>query len=661
MVFDPKGLADPSGLIGRLNLIKRTIPYLELACGMIAAALWYTRGSATWHVGAWPLILLAIPLLLRLVTRSLAFRPTVFDVLLWAFLASAATGVWAAYNPGPAWDKFWLIVGAVGLYYALARQPDSEHLYVALALLGLLGIGLSFYFFMANDWTTAAWVEHTAKAPALVSVGKQISTSLPALPKQNITPDVLGGILAALMPVVVALVVLSRVTRRWLSVVWLVGLAVVGMAWLVSTSRGAWFAVLGVAGIWAVWHGSGWWVSRRKMQADRAWAARWLILVGSLFIGSVSLAAALFIARSGRLPALDGWMDRLLLWRDGWLLARDYAFTGVGLGMFPMQYSIYTLLIHVLYLPQAYNVVLDLLINQGLVGLVSYALLVSVVAVWGLRRLRQATGQAAWIIETGLASLGVMVVNGLLSDAVYGSRGILLLFMPLGLVMAAGNGSQKSDAQRTGSQRSEVSSRRWAVGATVVVAAGVALAALLFVGVTWQRQLTAAWYANLGALEQSRVELSAYDPNHFDNPTLDQVRQRANLDRATALFEQAAQIDPANPTARQRLATIKLSRGQYASALYEMQATWDAGHHDAVTRKLLGDAYVANGRVKEAAQLVQGLAWADGRLAGQAWYRYEQSHDYQRAADAWAAVVLLKPGDASLVAAQAEAARQVGQ
>jgi len=628
---------------------------------MIAAALWYTQGDAAWHVGAWPLILLAIPLLLRLVTRSLAFRPTVFDVLLWAFLASAAMGVWAAYNPGPAWDKFWLIVGAVALYYALARQPDSEHLYVALAFLGLLGIGLSFYFFMANDWTTAAWVAHTAKAPSLVAWGEQISAWLPALPKQDITPDVLGGILAALMPVVVALVVLSRVTRRWLSVVWIAGLAVVGMAWLVSTSRGAWLAVLGVAGIWAVWRGSSWWVSQRKMQANRAWAARWLTLAGFLLIGLASLAAAMFMATSGRFPALNGWMDRLLLWREAWLLARDYVFTGAGLGMFPMQYSIYTLLIHVLYLPQGYNVVLDLLINQGLAGLGSYVLLVIVVAVWGLRRLRHATGQAALIIETGLASLGVMVVNGLLSDAVYGSRGILLLFVPFGLVMAAGNVSQKSNAQRTASQRSEVSSRRWAVGATVVVAAGVALAALLFVGVKWQRPITAAWYANLGALAQSRIELNAYDPNHFDNPTLDQVRQRANLDRATALFEQAAQIDPANPTARQRLATIKLSRGQYASALYEMQAAWDAGHHDAVTRKLLSDAHVANGHVKEAAQLVQGLAWADGRLAGQAWYRYEQSHDYQRAADAWAAVVLLKPGDALLIAAQAEAAHQAGQ
>jgi len=635
-------------------LIKRTIPYIELTCAIVAAALWYTQGGATWHVGAWPLILLAIPLLSRLVTRSLALRPTVFDVLLWAFLASAAMGVWAAYNPGPAWDKFWLIVGAVGLYYALARQPDSEHLYIALAILGLLGIGLSFYFFMANDWTTAAWVEHTAKAPMLVAWGERISAWLPALPKQDITPDILGGILAVLVPVYVALVVFRRVARRWLSVVWMVGLAVVGMAWLVSTSRGAWFAVLGVAGIWTVWHLSGWWIGRRKMQAERTWTARWLTLAGFLLIGLASMAAALFMARSGRLPVLNGWMDRLVLWRDGWLLARDYVFTGVGLGMFPMQYSIYTLLIHVIYLPQAYNVILDLLINQGLAGLVTYALLVSVAAVSGLRRLHHATGQAAWIIETGLASLGVIVVSGLLSDAVYGSRGILLLFVPFGLVMTAGGQSSEVRSQSP-------EARGWGSVVGGRLAAGVAFMALVVAVVIWQRPIAAAWYADLGALEQSRVELSAYDPDHFDNPTLDQVRQRANLDRAIALLERAVQIDPANPTARQRLAAIELSRGQYASALYEIQAAWDAGYHDEVTRKLLGDAYVANGRVQEAAQLVQGLSWADGRLAGQAWYRYEVNHDYQRAAEAWAAVVLLKPGDTSLVAAQTEAARKAGQ
>jgi hypothetical protein len=228
--------------------------------------------------------------------------------------------------------------------------------------------------------------------------------------------------------------------------------------------------------------------------------------------------------------------------------------------------------------------------------------------------------------------------------------------VPFGLIIAASRMSQRLEAK---SQKSEISSRRWATSGGL--AAGVALVALILAVAIWWRPMLGAWYADLGALEQSRVELSAYDPNHFDSPTLDQVRQHANLDRAIALLEQAAQIDPANPTARQRLAAIELSRGQYASALNEIQAAWEAGYQDQVTRKLLGDAYVANGRPKEAAQLVKGLSWADGRLTGQALYRYEVNHDYQRAAEAWAAAALLKPGDASLAAAQAAAARQAGQ
>jgi len=106
----------------------------------------------------------------------------------------------------------------------------------------------------------------------------------------------------------------------------------------------------------------------------------------------------------------------------------------------------------------------------------------------------------------------VMVVNGLLSDAVYGSRGILLLFVPLGLVM-----QREPEA---GSRRSEVGGRRSVVAVGGRLATGVALAALVLAGAIWWRPMLGAWYADLGALEQSRIELSAYDPNHFDNPTL---------------------------------------------------------------------------------------------------------------------------------------------
>jgi hypothetical protein len=37
------------------------------------------------------------------------------------------------------------------------------------------------------------------------------------------------------------------------------------------------------------------------------------------------------------------------------------------------------------------------------------------------------------------------------------------------------------------------------------------------------------------------------------------------------------------------------------------------------------------------------------------------NHDYQRAADAWEAVVLLKPNDPNAAATQAQVARKAGQ
>ena len=55
---------------------------------------------------------------------------------------------------------------------------------------------------------------------------------------------------------------------------------------------------------------------------------------------------------------------------------------------------------------------------------------------------------------------------------------------------------------------------------------------------------------------------------------------------------------------------------------------------------------VAQGRVEEAAAVVQGLERAELRLNGQAWYRYWVSEDWRRAVYAWRAVLLLDPQDA---------------
>jgi tetratricopeptide (TPR) repeat protein len=184
--------------------------------------------------------------------------------------------------------------------------------------------------------------------------------------------------------------------------------------------------------------------------------------------------------------------------------------------------------------------------------------------------------------------------------------------------------------------------RKKAWAALAVVLLGILVAALFF-----RRPLAGAWYANLGAVRQTRLELTRYDPVKFDQYSLDQVRQDSSragdLEPALADFAKALANDPDYRTALQRQAQIALSLGDYPAALREMQRLWQAGYRDDVTRLLYGDALIAGGQVEAAVEAVRGLTWAEPRLLGQAWYRYWLNGDYRRAADAWSAVLLLNP------------------
>ncbi len=59
---------------------------------------------------------------------------------------------------------------------------------------------------------------------------------------------------------------------------------------------------------------------------------------------------------------------RAALWRDGLSLARDYRFTGVGFGATMMALSTYVYLLHVGYVGHVHNFLLELTIEQGLLG-----------------------------------------------------------------------------------------------------------------------------------------------------------------------------------------------------------------------------------------------------------------------------------------------------
>jgi tetratricopeptide (TPR) repeat protein len=398
-----------------------------------------------------------------------------------------------------------------------------------------------------------------------------------------------------------------------------------------------------------------------------------LVVAGSLL--GIAAVAAIPSLRSTVLES-QALLNRLNIFYQAAHLVRDYLFTGCGLGNFPLVHSTYVLLIHVPEMVFAHSTPLDVAVEQGMLGALALVVIWAGAAWVGMRRLAYSERWTAGL-GAGLLSLAVLMLHGAVDSTIYGSRALLLFWMPVALILAAsespGDGAREvetdgaelpeSPAGRPGQGQAEERAGPLGSGALAQWAA-VGAAVLLFVGLLallW-RPLAASWYANLGAVHQTLVELRTYDYHHFDDPTLDEVRRRADLTRAVRAFERAVALDPGQVTARTRLAQIALARGEYESALEHAVAAWQAGYRDRVTRLVLADALVAQGRPEEAATLVSGLEFARSRLQGQAFSRYQQSGDWQRAAYALRAVLALDPDDAQArQAAEAAEARAKGQ
>lgn len=615
------------GLLSRIA-DSQGFPFILLGAAAVAWGLWYQDPSREWILA----VALA-PWAIRVLAGRMPIRPTPLDVPLGTFLLTAGIGVWAAYDragalvifskPTPAgWRALWGLALAGLIFYALAAmETETQHRW-ALALLAGFGAAIAAWFIATNDWAA-----NPAGLAVITRLGEAIQAALPALAGHRLNANITGGIVATLLPLSLGLMTtaFSRSRkRRWPWAVW--GLATgASMAFglLLTTSRGAWLAVGGGLALGAVW-----WLAGRLGRGRRQPGA----FVGLVGLGVV--AGGTFVASFPPLRAVLqenlGLANRPSLFYQAALLLRDYPFTGIGLGEFPLVHSTYALMIHVPILPHAHSLLLDVALGQGILGALAMVGLLGGAACLGLRSLARAEEPQPALIA-GLLSLAIMAIHGLVDDPLYGSRGMMLLWVPAGLAVA---GWRRVSAEPWPAMRSKARRRRtWGVAAVV---------GLVLLGLFW-RPVGAAWYANLGAVHQTWVELGIYDPNHFGNPTLDQIREQADLAAAEKFFARALALSPGQATARTRLAEIALGRGQYDQALAYAQAAWDAGHRDRVVRLLLGDALVAAGEVKAGVEIVRGLEWAEGRLDGQAWSRYWVGGDYRRAADAWRAVVELNP------------------
>jgi O-antigen ligase len=475
---------------------------------------------------------------------------------------------------------------------------------------------VALYFLATHDWDA-----YPAKIEVLNRVGRTLQAPLPALPGHRLHPNVAGGIMAMMLPfggwVAVQAWREARRAPRPLTAGHRLNLAAgVGVMALTSfglvmtTARGAWLALVGallLAGLWIVAGFLG-----RRAPGQRAWIfPGLLVLVLVLALGVGVVWPTVVTTALNALPGENTGFGRIELLRNTFILVRDYAFLGAGLGGFQMLYSTYVLLIHVGYTVHSHNLFLNVAVEQGLPALLIlvWMWILFAVAVWR-RGLGLRSPSSLGALGAAALSLVVVLLHGLVDDALYGSRAVLLLFLPLAFAVPY---PPSPDRQK----------RRWAA---LLLPVGIVL--LMVLALVWRAPALSLAYANRGSVHQSQAELGVYSWPEW--PVQDAVRQAVDLSQPISEFERALALDPRNITANRRLGQIELSLGEYEDALTHLAAAYAAEPWSTTTRQLYGEALITNGRVDEGQALWTGVNDEQGQLQIRNFW-YEHIGDAERA------------------------------
>ncbi|MGB3715255.1 MAG: O-antigen ligase family protein [Candidatus Promineifilaceae bacterium] len=542
---------------------------------------------------------------------------TPFDWPFLAFIVTAGVSVWAAFDRQSAWGKFWLICGAVLLYYSFANwaaDKGSRALQKQAWILAGLAPLIAIYFFLSHDWD-----EYPSKIGLISETGKTIRHLLPALSLERFHPNILAGAMAMLLPFTVGVTIISWYRKRrrdFIAGLGAVILTLFGLA--LSGSRGAWIAVI-VAALVVIW-----WLVIRSIVPGRRRSRSWFL--GSIAVVLLLVAVVVILAPDlvndslSGLPSLGSGLLRADMYRNSLILVNDYPFIGAGLDNYMMLYSSYALLLHVGFSTHAHNLFLDLTIQQGIIAVFIFFWMLVLMgeAVWrvlGGRRVRNQTEPAApekaskqmskqgVLLGAAAMSILILVIHGFVDDAIYGTRMVVLMFVPFAFAVPELLRARTPDARQQ--------FRAIFVGLLIV---GIIL---IF---SW-RPVLSLFNSNLAAVRQGQAELGVYE--WPDWPVQDAVRSEVDLSSAVDGYERAISLNPGNASARRRLGQILLSLGEYGEAVRHLEAAYAQAPWDNATRQLLGEAYLVNGRVDDGVSLWSKTNNDQGQLQLRAgWYSY---------------------------------------
>jgi O-antigen ligase len=543
-----------------------------------------------------------LPQLLQFATASLLF------------LGTAWVGVWAAYDPVMAWQRFLLLAMAVLLALTVTVAGRGEG---SLAMLGLCAAVLAGfaggYFLFGHDWDDFA----SSGFAVLPILGSWMQAYRPAsMSLHPLHANAAGGALAILVPLGTVGIYGMWRQRQWLGVTVATLGIMPGLGMLIlSSSRGAWVG-LGAGLVVATLY----WLLLRTRQTQTAGSSPWLWLLPAL-LGSLPLLVLILVhplspladlaplaALQSADPSVSG---RLGIWRNMLTVIEDYSYTGSGLSSTEMVYSSYVLLLHVGYFTHAHNLFLQIAVEQGIPGMLAFVWLIGL-GVAAVTRYRRIDRGLLFYPLAMLASLTALLVHGVFDSEFYVSELAPLILLPVGMALVTDRILLK--------QESTTSGQKVPPASITPIVFSFALPSLLLAMAVLLPAPVAAYYANLGAVSQTRAELSVYQWPEW--PVQDAVRRapEVDLNQSLVYYSHSLAMQPNNVTANRRLGQIALSRGNYPVACEHLEKAHAATIHQLVTQRLLGECYAAMGEIEKAAQLWRNVKTNRQQLQLRQWW-----------------------------------------
>ena len=533
------------------------------------------------------------------------------DIFVLLFALSGVLGIFPSYDRALGYPMLAAILLSVLLYFGAAYFIRSWELARNLSL-GLLLVGTAFALLFIGQYGYQDYIE----MPGVIQRLGALTTLLPEVSSYDLHPNAAATFLEGLLPLGIVLAITSR--ERWQQAVWALCTLVMAYALLLSFSRGALLALLGTLAIFLITR-----------------LPRWYALIAGAVIALLLVIALLVLPQHVAIVGDSvAWIsDRLALYRNSMYVASDYAFTGIGLGdTFSLIYSRYGLLIQVPFLTYTHNLPLATWMNQGLPGLIAFTGVVVTFYLFIYRVNRSSTPRrlfhGLWLGVTAT------LLHGLFDARQYieGWWMMGLLFLLLGLAVALG----RVTLQKAFWESREVKLTYFPRIVPVTVA--VALVALM---VIFNRPLLAAWNTNMGALTETRGELT---------PNLTNDQRTEFYIAAQQWYENALATDSSLANPNRRLGNLDVKLEQFEEAIAPLEAAFGREPQNPAAIKGLGLAYAwvgETGKAAETLRLLDDTAQMTDELYTWGRYRQEQGKTLL-AAYAWDTAQTLTPNSTNL-------------